>query len=159
MVDTKVLTFLEVVRQGSFTQAAGALDLTQPAVSHHIRQLEEELDVKLFQKGRKPLSLTEEGEILLKYAHRLVAVEHSARQAIADARTNATHLNIGTTHTVGENLISQVLAIYCNEHPGTHINIITDSIKKIYDKMNLYELDLAIVEGVLPSGPASCSAS
>jgi len=150
MVDTKILTLLTVVEQGSYTKAAQTLGLTQPAVSHHIRQLEEELRVKIFQKGRRELALTEEGQVLLKYAHRLTAVESSARQAIEDVRTHATHLNIGTTHTVGENLVSQVLALYCNQHTETHINIVTDSIKNIYDKMTLYELDLAIVEGVLP---------
>lgn len=150
MVDNKITTLLTVVSLGSYTKAAQALNLTQPAVSHHIRQLEEELGIKVFQRGRKELALTEEGDILVKYAHRLTAVGRSALQAIEDSRTNATHLNIGTTHTVGENLISQVLAIYCNQHPEIHINITTDTIKNIYDKMGLYELDLAIVEGVLP---------
>ena len=150
MVDNKIITLLTVVGQGSYTKAAKALNLTQPAVSHHIRQLEEELGIKIFQKEKKELIPTEEGQILIKYAHRLTAVARSAQQAIEDSRTNATHLNIGTTHTVGENLVSQVLAIYCNQHPDIHINIVTDSIKNIYDKMSLYELDLAIVEGVLP---------
>lgn len=150
MVDNKIVTLLTVVGQGSYTKAAQVLNLTQPAVSHHIRQLEEELEVKIFQKGRKELILTEEGELLVKYAHRLSAIARQARQALEDSRTNATHLNIGTTHTVGENLVSQVLAIYCNQHPDVHINITTDSIKNIYNRMSLYELDLAIVEGVLP---------
>lgn len=150
MVDNKIITLLTVVGQGSYTKAAKALNLTQPAVSHHIRQLEEELGIKIFQKEKKELIPTEEGETLIKYAHRLTAVSRSALQAIEDSRTNATHLNIGTTHTVGENLISYVLATYCNQHPDVHINIVTDSIKNIYDKMSLYELDLAIVEGVLP---------
>lgn len=88
---------------------------------------------------------------MIKYASRITAINHAARQAIEDHRAQATHLNIGTTHTVGENLISQVLALYCNEHPLTHINIITDSINNIYNKLNVYELDLAVVEGVLPN--------
>ena len=152
LVDTKIATLLTVVRLGSYTKAAEELNLTQPAVSHHIRQLEEEFGIKVFQKGRKALVLTAEGEILVKYASRAMAIYHTARQALEDYRTQATHLNIGTTHTVGENLVSQVLALYCNEHPDTHINIVTDSINNIYNKLGLYELDLAIVEGVLPSG-------
>lgn len=152
MVDVKIKTLLTVVELGSYTKAAEALNLTQPAVSHHIRQLEEEFGVKLFQKSRKPLTPTAQGEILIKYSRRIMAIYHAAVQAIEDHRTQATHLNIGTTHTVGENLVSQVLALYCNEHPLTHINITTDSINHIYNKLNQYELDLAIVEGVLPGG-------
>ena len=75
MVDNKIVTLLTVVGQGSYTKAAQVLNLTQPAVSHHIRQLEEELEVKIFQKGRKELILTEEGELLVKYAHRLSAID------------------------------------------------------------------------------------
>ncbi len=151
MVDAKVATLLTVVRLGSYTKAAEELNLTQPAVSHHIRLLEDEFGIKIFQKNRKALIPTAEGEILIKYASRVTAINNTARQAIEDYRTQATHLNIGTTHTVGENLVSQVLALYCNEHPLTHINIVTDSINIIYHKLGVYELDLAIVEGVLPN--------
>ena len=49
MVDAKVKTLLTVVQTGSFTKAAEALNLTQPAVSHHIRQLEQEFGIKIFQ--------------------------------------------------------------------------------------------------------------
>lgn len=150
MVDTKVRTLLTVVEQGSYTRAAELLNLTQPAVSHHIRQLEDEFGIKLFQKNRKALVPTAEGDILIKYARRITAIDATARQAIEDYRAQATHLTIGTTHTVGENLVSQVLALYCNEYPLTHINIVTDSINSIYNKLGQYELDLAIVEGVLP---------
>ncbi len=150
MVDVRVKTLLTVVQLGSYTKAAEALNLTQPAVSHHIRQLEEEFGIKIFQKSRKALTPTAEGEILIKYSRRIMAIYHTAVQAIEDYQTQATHLNIGTTHTVGENLVSQVLALYCNENPLTHINITTDSINNIYNKLNQYELDLAIVEGVLP---------
>lgn len=150
MVDAKVKTLLTVARLGSYTKAAEELSLTQPAVSHHIRLLEQEYGIKIFQKGKKATVPTSEGEILIKYASRITAIERTAQQAIADYRAHATHLTIGTTHTVGENLISQVLALYCNEHELTHINIITSNINHIYNMLSLYELDLAVVEGVLP---------
>ena len=150
MVDVKIKTLLAVVQSGSYTRAAAELNLTQPAVSHHIRQLEQEFGIKIFQKGKKSLTVTAEGEILLKYAGRMMAIYNNARQAISDYQQQAKHLNIGLTRTAGENLMTQVLALYCNEHPNTHINIYTDTINNLYDKLGLYELDLAIVEGILP---------
>lgn len=151
MVDAKIRTLVTVVRTGSFTKAAEELNLSQPAVSHHIRQLEQEYRIKIFQKEKKILTLTGEGEILLKYAGRLMAVATNCSQALEDYAKQAKHLNIGITRTAGENLMTQVLALYCGEHPKTHINVYTDTIQNLYTKLQLYELDLAIVEGVLPN--------
>lgn len=151
MLDVRIKTLLTVARIGSFTRAAEELSLTQPAVSHHIRQLEEDFGVKIFQKGKKTLSITPEGEILLKYSGRMMSIDTNCRQALEDYHRQAKHLNIGITRTAGENLMTQVLAFYCNEHPQTHINVYTDTINNLYDKLGLYELDLAIVEGALPS--------
>ena len=58
MLDVKVLSFLEAAEKKNFTQAAKALSLTQPAVSHHISQLEQELGTALFIRGKGRLKLT-----------------------------------------------------------------------------------------------------
>lgn len=151
MIDTKIKSLLTLIKAGSYTKAAQELHLTQPAVSHHIRQLEEEFGIKIFKPDKKELRTTAEGAILIKYARRMTAIENNARQAIEDSRREVRHFSIGITQTAGENLLPQVLAIYCAEHPDVHINICTDTIKKLYKKLELYELDMAIVEGVLPN--------
>lgn len=147
MIDTKVKTLLTLVSTGSFTKAAELLSLSQPAVSHHIKQLEEEFQIKLFYRDKKELKLTQEGEILVKYARRAAAVSNNAKQAIEDSRRDISRISIGITPTAGENLIPHVLAAYCNQHDKMHINICTDTIHNIYDKLKSYELDVAIVEG------------
>lgn len=150
MVDSKVRTLIRVVDEGGFTRAANSLHLTQPAVSHHIRQLEMEYGIHIFRQDKKELTLTPEGEVLVKYARRMVAVERAARQAIEDSRRSLRHLSVGLTPTAGENRMPQVLALYCHEHPQVHINIVTDTINNLYQRMELYGLDLAVVEGALP---------
>ncbi len=152
MIDAKVHTLLTLVEAGSYTKAAELLHLTQPAVSHHIRLLEKLYGIKIFHPGKKELRLTPEGSILLKYAHRLTAIDHRARQAIEDSRRELTHITIGLTQTGGENKMPQVLALYCREHPGVTINICTDAMKNLYERLRLYELDLAVVEGSLSGG-------
>ncbi|MCI9405910.1 MAG: LysR family transcriptional regulator [Oscillospiraceae bacterium] len=155
MLDTKIITLLELEKAGSFTKAAQQLHLTQPAISRHIRLLEEELGIKIFQQGTKKLLLTREGKVLLRYAHRLMAISQKAVQAIEDESRHARHLVIGITQTASENMIPQVIAQYCNENPDTHITLITDTINNLYRYLELFEVDIAVTEGV-PSEGSSC---
>lgn len=147
MLDVKTKSLLAVAECRNFTRAAEALSLTQPAVSHHINQLEEELGVRLFVRGRGSVLLTREGEIVVNYAKRMRALHGKMKQEIADTERSVTKLRIGITHTSESNLTAEVLAKCSNQNPGLSITILTDSIKNLYDKIANYELDFAIVEG------------
>ena len=147
MIDTKVKTLTTLVQVGSYTQTAKLLSLTQPAVSHQIKQLEQIYNIKIFYDDKKPLTLTPEGEVLVKYANRLLAIDGRIAKAIEDVKKSVNSFTVGITATVGEYMFSQLIVSYCNEHPDVHINIITDNIKNIYSKLLNYELDWAIVEG------------
>lgn len=147
MLDSKLETFLMVCEKNNFTQAAQALSLTQPAVSHHINQLERELGVKLFYRGKNGMKITPQGEIALKFARRLKALYQKMNQEIQDVYTLRTRLTVGITHTAESNLIAQVLARYSAQTPGVSMTILTDTINNLYDRLSNYELDLAFVEG------------
>ena len=82
LVDVKLLTLLCVLKDGSYTAAAEALALSQPAVSYHIHQLEQEFHIKIFYRNPKKLTLTPEGKVLVKYAKRLVNISEAARRAL-----------------------------------------------------------------------------
>lgn len=151
MIDPKTKTLLALVEIGNYTKTAQSLSLTQPAVSHHIRQLEEEYGIKIFYSGKKTLSLTPEGEVLLKYAKRQAAIEQRLLHALEDIKSSVRRYNVGTTTTVGEYVVSQLFITYCNEHPGVHINIVTDNLNSILGKLQSYELDWAIVDGHVSS--------
>ncbi len=151
MIDPKTKTLLALVEIGNYTKTAQSLSLTQPAVSHHIRQLEEEYGIKIFYSGKKTLSLTPEGEVLLKYAKRQAAIEQRLLHALEDIKSSVRRYNVGTTTTVGEYVVSQLFITYCNEHPGVHINIVTDNLNSILGKLQSYELDWAIVDGRVSS--------
>lgn len=150
MIDQKIRTLLAVVQAGNYTRAAEALSLSQPAVSYHIRGLEEEYGIKIFFHGKKTLVPTPEGEVMIKYARRLSAMSENAVRAIDDIKHSLRHLTVGITQSVGEAMVAKVFADYCTEHPHTHISILTDTIENLYDRLRSYELDLAIVEGGLP---------
>lgn len=152
MLDPKLCTLLKVCELGSFTRAAELLSLTQPAVSHHIKQLEKELDVKLFYRAENSLKPTAEGEIVLKYARRLQALYDQLSQELKDEQRRITRLTVGVTHTAESNFIAEALAQYCAAHEGVSIKIITDTINNLYDKLRNYELDLAMIDGIAPRG-------
>ena len=65
MLSTKLQTVLAVAEYKNFTRAAEELNMTQPAVSHHIKQLEQEVDAPLFVRNKAGLKLTPQGEIVV----------------------------------------------------------------------------------------------
>ena len=152
MLDPKLETFITVAELKNFTKAAQALNLTQPAVSNHINQLEKEYNTKLFMRKKKDFTLTNEGKIALTYARRLKALHDKMIQKIADEQTSSSHIKIGITHTSENNNITEVLAQYANQMHNITITIITDSINNLYDMLENYQLDIAIVDGKKQSG-------
>ena len=147
MLDPKLDTLLLVAEKRNFTRAAQALSLTQPAVIHHISQLEQELGVRLFVRGNGDLMLTPEGETVLRYVRRMKALEKKMAEELQEAGRRLTRLRIGITHTAESSIVAEVLARYTNENPGISITIVTDNINNLYDMLENFELDLAVVEG------------
>ncbi len=128
MLGTKMETLLAVVEYKNFTKAAEALSLTQPAVSHHINQLEEELGAVLFVRSKGGLKLTPQGEIAVKYARRLKALDQKLHRELINVEKSITNLRIGITHTAESNLTSQVLAKCAKHHSGLSITTTTDTL-------------------------------
>ncbi len=152
MISAKMETLLAVVEYQSFTRAAEALSLTQPAVSHHISQLEEELGAPLFIRGKGWIKLTPEGEIAVKYARRIKAQYVNLLSELENAEKNVSQLRVGITHTAESNLVAEVLAKCSNKNHNLNITIYTDTIRNLYEKLENYEIDLAIAEGT-PHNP------
>ena len=75
MLDQKLKTLLAVAEEKSFTKASLKLSLTQPAVSHQIQLLEEEYNVKIINRGKKEITLTREGEVIVNFAKKFKAME------------------------------------------------------------------------------------
>jgi len=148
LVDPKIITLLTLDKVGNYTKTAAALSLTQPAVSHHIRLLEQEYGIKIFYKDRKELKATPEGKVLIEYAHKAMVLSDRVKQSIEDVQKSIRSFTVGITTTLGEYLVPQIFESYCRKNPEIHINIETGTIKKLYNMLRAYELDWAIVEGV-----------
>ena len=151
MIDNELLTLLSVAENKTYTAAAKALNLTQPAISQHIRLLEQEYGIRIFVRVGNEAVPTDDGAILIKYARRIQSLYSDMERKIADNKKHAKSLVVGITHTSESNIIPEVLADYSTMRKGSHISIISDSIRNLYDKLSTYEIDLAVVEGKVPS--------
>ena len=80
---THVHTFVAIVDEGGFRRAATQLHLTQPGVSHHVRQLELDLGRELFQRGPGGCLLTADGALFLRFARQMLTTEAAARERCA----------------------------------------------------------------------------
>lgn len=147
MLNNKLYTFLEVASCGSVSLAAKKLNLTQPAVSQQIRALEQEFGTKLYVRSEKGIILTATGEIAFKYANRICNLYNSLQEEIKNEKSRSSKLVIGVTQTIEFSIVSEILAEFCTRNKGTHIKIVSDTIKNLYTKLKLYEVDLIIVDG------------
>ena len=147
VIDTRLNSLIKVVETGSFTRAAEKLSLSQPAVSQHIRQLEETLGVRIFEHSRNRLQLTPEGEIVVNYARRMLALSNNLTQALKNEREKIRSLTLGITHSAESGAILEALAAYVNSFEGLNLKILTDTIGNLYAMLRNCELDFAVVEG------------
>ncbi len=147
MLDSKIYSLLQVYESGSFIAASKKLSITQPAVSHHIKALEDELGVTIFERRNGKVVLTREGEEVMKCAKKMQGLYQNLKQNLRDSKNLVTHLTIGVTHTAESNPIAEALAKYCAENDNVIIKMITGAINNLYSKLRDYEIDLAVVEG------------
>ena len=147
MVDYRLLSLLKIVETGSFTKASGQLGLSQPAVSQHIRQLEEYWNVKIFEHAHNRFTLTPEGELIVRYAQRMAALTNNLKQALKNEKEQIHSLTIGITHTAESSAIIEALAAYTNNLDRLNLKILTNTTDNLYTMLRTYELDFAFVEG------------
>ena len=146
MLDVRVETFLTVCRTMNYTRAAEQLHITQPAVSQHIRALEERYGATLFRSQGKRLLLTESGQLLFRTA---AAMHHDAlrlREAIRQENARR-HLRFGATLTIGEYIMPAPLLRLLEQEPDIQLYMLTSNTRELLKLLDQGELDFAIVEG------------
>lgn len=130
LLDDKLETFIAVCEVKNFTKAGEMLGLTQPAVSQHIKKLEEELDTQIFLRKKGEITLSQEGEIALLYAKRMHALQDKMRDKIKSAKANIRKIRIGITHTQESGYMIEALSKMALAYENLNITFITDTIKK-----------------------------
>lgn len=142
--------FLAVARLRSFTQAADGLHLSQPDVSLHIRELEEEIGLKLFDRLGKRIHLTQAGEVLKEHANRIFAQLRETEQALAELKgLMRGSLLIGASTTIGMYLLPQALSEFRRRFPGIYVNMKIANTQEIERLVLGMEVDVGFTGGVL----------
>ncbi|CAO3401786.1 LysR family transcriptional regulator [Azospirillum palustre] len=147
----QLITFATVVEHGGFTEAAGRLGLTQPAVSMQIRNLEERFGVRLVERVGKRALPTAAGRDLLPFIRRLREEMEAASAAMGRHRAGQVgRVRIGTGATACIYRLPPILTALRNAHPGLEIIVVTGNTPDILDAVEGGTLDLALV--TLPAG-------
>lgn len=147
MLDFRMDTFLAVCKHMNFTKAAGELNITQPAVSHHIRHLEEEYKVRLFEYSGKKISLTDSGKILLSAAITMKDDELHLKKVMKQQSERSRQLVFGATMTIGEYKMPDALIRFLEIYPDSAVHMIVADTKELLQKLNEGEIEFALVEG------------
>ncbi len=116
-------TFLEAARAGSYTRAAGRLHVSQSAVSHAMRKLEDQLGLQLVRWEGRQLLLTEEGRVLHQAAERVFADLDRVEQRLAEASQPTTRVLMGAPVEFGTSFLLPRLGPFLRAHPELHVDL------------------------------------
>jgi len=146
-MDTQSLrAFLWVAETGSFSEAAESLYLTQPAVSKRIASLEDQLNVRLFDRINRRVSLTESGRELLPRAKLILQEVNDARRALRDLNGDITGpLKMATSHHVGLHRLPPVLKDFSKRYPSVSPDMAFMDSEKAYEEVLAGRQELAVV--------------
>ncbi len=145
-------TFVAVAELRHFGRAASLCGLSQPAVSHQIARLEEEVGATLLNRATRRVSLTVAGEVFLEEARRILAAADRARERMQEvARGAVGRIRLGATPTPGLYLLPPLLATYRKEHESYDLHLEIAAIHAIAERVARNDLDMAIVAGHAPS--------
>ncbi len=146
MLDFRMETFLAVCQCMNFTRASEKLNITQPAVSQHIRFLEKHYDTKLFRYEGKKLKLTKAGEILRSASLTMMHDEISMLSQMQKSDGNE-EIRFGATRTVGDVLMGDILERYLRKYPDASIHMHVDNTRELLKSLDEGKIDFALVEG------------
>ena len=148
MADFRMQVFYTVAKRLSFTKAAAELFITQPAVTKHIHELEEEYNAKLFERKGNRITLTPAGKLLLDYAEKVFQLYKDAAFEIhALSKHREGLLKLGASTTVSQYVAAPLLAQFRNKFPDVQLSLITANTEHIEGELLAKNIEMGIIEG------------
>jgi DNA-binding transcriptional LysR family regulator len=148
MADRRLQVFHAVAKHLSFTKAAEALFMTQPAVTFQIRQLEEYFNTRLFDRAQGRIALTPAGALALEYAERILALSAELDTRLKEMSGQvAGPLLIGASTTIAEFLLPRVLGEYKARYPAVVPRLFVANSEAVQGRIAERTLDLGFIEG------------
>lgn len=147
-MDFRLKVFESVARNQSFTRAGRELNISQPAISKHIQELEAQYKVALFERSGHQIKITPAGEVLLSHSERIIDgfrwLEYDMNQL-----TNRVsgELRIGASSTVAQYVLPPVLALFLKKFPDVKLTMLNGNSLQIEQALLKKKIDLGLVEG------------
>jgi DNA-binding transcriptional LysR family regulator len=146
--------FAKVAELGSFSRAAEALFLTQPTISEHVRALEDELGVQLLDRLGRGATPTRAGQLLLGYAHRMLALSREAHQALERFQGRMSgELIVGGSTIPGEYVLPALIGQFKAKYPDILISLLIGSTRQVSDWLEEGRVEVGVV-GARPASRA-----
>lgn len=144
LLDLDVLrTFVAIAETGSFTAAASAVFRTPSAVSMQIKKLEETLRCVVFNRDARSVSLTTDGEMLMGYARRMLAINREAVSKFVVPDVSGV-VRLGSPDDYGERVLPSVLKRFAQSHPSVAVDVTIDQSANLRRRLSERELDITL---------------
>lgn len=151
MLDFRLKVFYTVASENSFTKAAHKHNITQPAVSKHIQELERIYGITLFERRGSSILLTEAGRILYEQAKNIDQIYREIDYRISSLKEeHKGELRLGASTSIAQYVLPEAIARFYNYYPAIKLSLISGNTEQIEQALLDKEIDLAFVEG-LPS--------
>ena len=147
MADRRLQVFHAVAKHLSFTRAADALFMTQPAVTFQIRQLEEQYGTRLFERRHAGISLTPAGEVVLSFAQKILALSDELETRLSEMTGEMRGpLLVGGSTTIAEFMLPRVLGEFNAAYPQVRARLIVANSESIESQVAEHTLDVGLIE-------------
>lgn len=146
-----LLYFWTVVREGGISKAAGKLRLAQPTVSAQVRQLEESLGERLFQRQGRTLVLTELGRLVFRYADEIFGIGRELMDTLRGRPAGRPQpLTVGVANAVSKLVVYRLLRPVMQQHDTVHLVCREDNAEQLVAQLATYALDVVIADAPAP---------
>lgn len=147
MADRRLQVFHAVAKHSSFTRAADALFMTQPAVTFQIKQLEEQFNTRLFERRHGSISLTTAGDLVLSYAEKILALSDEMETRLGEMTGEMCGpLLIGASTTIAEFILPRVLGEFNALYPLVRVRLVVANSESIEGQVAEHMLDVGLIE-------------
>ncbi|MFV0150759.1 LysR substrate-binding domain-containing protein [Empedobacter falsenii] len=147
MFDFRLKVFNTVAKRLNFTKAANELYITQPAVTKHIKEIELNLNIKLFERNGTKIKLTKAGEILLKYTEEIFFVYQNMEFEIGQLQEKQKgSLRLGASTTIAQYVLPPILAEFRKRFPEIQLSLVIQNSEKIEELLSNHKIDVGLIE-------------
>ena len=147
MADRRLQVFHTVARLLSFTKAAEALHMTQPAVTFQVRQLEEQFNTRLFDRTHNRISLTDAGRLVYEFADRIFQLYGEMENAVREMTGEVSGvITIGASTTIAEYMLPSLLGDFRAKYPEVNVQLKVSNSDGVVTMVENNVIDLGVVE-------------